>query len=211
MIALRRHALARLSQAPDADNDADRARAARWQAAGKPFVVTRRREAGSAIGFGFCTTDLAHPELRPRRVAAHADAGRVTGLALPPSLEEIARNPAASPHAASFAQLSSAAAAANISIRVYGSWMWQALTDERHVHAESDLDVLVDVAGVSEADRVTAFLAEIEPALAFRLDGEISFKGLGEVNWREYRQDRQEVLLKSIDTMRLTSRTELPA
>jgi hypothetical protein len=43
------------------------------------------------------------------------------------------------------------------------------------------------------------------------LDGEISFKGLGEVNWREYRQDRQEVLLKSIDTMRLTSRTELPA
>ena len=89
--------------------------------------------------------------------------------------------------------------------------MWQALTGEKHVHDASDLDVLIDVAGISAADRVAAFLAEIEPTLALRLDGEISFAGLGEVNWREYRLDRPEVLLKSVEAMRLTPRSELPA
>jgi phosphoribosyl-dephospho-CoA transferase len=208
MIALRRHALARLSQAPGVDNEADRERTVRWHAAGRPFVVTRRREAGSGIGLGFCTTDERHPELRPRRVAAHADAGLVVALTLPPTLQEIARTAAASGHADSFARLGSAAA--GITIRVYGSWMWQALTGEKHVHDTSDLDVLIDVSGISAADHATAFLAAIEPTLAFRLDGEISFVGLGEVNWREYRQDRPEVLLKSVEAMRLTPRSELP-
>lgn len=209
MIALRRHALVRLSQAPDADSEADRERAIRWHAAGRPFVVTRRRAAGSGVGLGFCTTDERHPELRPRRVAAHADADLVDDLALPPALEEVARNPAASGHADSFSRL--ARAATGIAIRVYGSWMWQVLTGERHVHDASDLDVLIDVADIPAADRATAFLAAIEPTLGFRLDGEISFAGLGEVNWREYRQDRPEVLLKSVETMRLTPRSELPA
>lgn len=211
MTVLRRHALVRLTQAPGADSEADRTRAARWHAAGRPFVVTRRRAASAGIGLGFCTTDPGHPELRPRRVAAHAHADLVATLALPPSLEEIARCPAAARHAGSFSRLIAAAAVESIAIRVYGSWMWQALTGERHVHEASDLDVVVDVAGVPAADRATAFLEMVEPGLAFRLDGEVSFSGLGEVNWREYRQDRPEVLLKSIDAMRLVPREDLPA
>jgi phosphoribosyl-dephospho-CoA transferase len=211
MIALRRHALARLSRAPGADNEPDRDRAARWQAAGRPFVVTRRREAGDGIGLGFCTTDAQHADLRPRRVAAHADTGLLVSLDLPPALAEIARDPAAARHAESFSRLANAATTAGIAIFVYGSWMWQMLTGERHVHDGSDLDVLIDVAGVPAADRVAAFLKEIEPSLGFRLDGELSFAGRGEVNWREYLQDRPEVLLKSIDSMRLTPRSELPA
>lgn len=211
MMALRRHALARLTRAPNADSEADRERAALWHATGRPFIVTRRREATDGIGLGFCTTDLEHPDLRPRRVAAHADAGLLLGLALPPTLEEIAHCPAAAHHAGSFSRLATAAAAEGITIRVYGSWMWQALTAERHVHEASDLDLLIDVTDVVAADRATAFLEEIEPTLAFRLDGEISFAGLGEVNWREYRQDRPEILLKSVDAMRLTPRIELPA
>ncbi len=211
MSALRRHALARLSQAPDADSEADRERAARWHAAGRRFVVTRRREASGAVGLGFCTVDALHPELRPRRVAAHADRDLLVDLALPPLLQEIVRCPAAVRHADSFSRLASAAAETGLTIRVYGSWMWQALTGETHVHEASDLDLLIDVVGLSAADRAIAFLEEIEPTLAFRLDGEVSFAGLGEVNWREYRQDRPEVLLKSVDAMRLTSRTEFPA
>ena len=211
MSVLRRHALARLSQAPDADSEVDRQRAALWQAAGRPFVVTRRRDAGSDVGLGFCTTDERYPDLRPRRVAAHAGLDLVVDLSLPPLLQEIARCPAAAHHSDTFARLVSAAAQARLAIRVYGSWMWQALTGERHVHDASDLDVLIDVADLSAADRATSFLAEIEPTLAFRLDGEISFAGLGEVNWREYRQDRPEVLLKSVEAMRLTPRAELAA
>lgn len=211
MSAIRRHALARLSQAPDADNEADRERAAHWHAAGRPFVVTRRRETRGAVGLGFCTVDAVHPELRPRRLAAHADRDLLVDLALPPLLQEIARCPAAARHADSFSRLASAAAEACLTIRVYGSWMWQLLTDETHVHEASDLDLLIDVAGIPAADRAVTLLEGIEPTLAFRLDGEVSFANLGEVNWREYRQDRPEVLLKSVDAMRLTPRTELPA
>ncbi len=210
MIALRRHALARLAKAPQADTAADRERAARWQAAGRPFVVTRRRGDDRSVGLGFCTTDPAHPELRPRRVAVHACASLVVELALPPTLDEIARLPAASRHVTSFARLARAADDTGIAIRVYGSWMWQAITGERHVRETSDLDVLIDVADVAAADRASAFLAAIDSELAFRLDGELSFVGLGEANWREYRQDRPEILVKSVETMRLTPRAELP-
>lgn len=209
MIAFRRHALVWLSQAPDAETDADRERAVRWQAARRPFVVTRRRGEGRDIGLGFCTTDERHLELRPRRVAAQTDARHVVDHSRPPSLEEIARCPAAQRLVASFSRLMTASAQADLDIRVYGSWMWQALTGERHVHESSDLDVLIDVAGADAADRAAAFLEREEKSLAFRIDGELSFAGLGEVSWREYRQGAAEILLKSVDNMCLMPRTEL--
>ena len=211
MIVLRRHALAWLAEAPDADGDADLKRAAEWHAAGRPFVVTRRRDSDTAIGLGFCTTDPAHPELRPRRVAARTWVSSIVSITPPPMLDDIAAIPEAADHAASFAHLRQAAVAAGIEIRVYGSWMWQALTGERHVHRTSDLDILVEVTSTAAADGAAAFLRQLEPFLAFRLDGELSFPGRGEVNWREYAQDRTDVLLKSIDTMRLTPRSELAA
>lgn len=208
MTWLRRHTLVWLSQAPEAENDDDRARAAAWHTSGRPFIVTRRRDDGRDIGLGFCTTDPAHPELRPRRVAARTDPGRVLRDARPPVLAEIARCPAATATADSFARLISAAAQEGLDIRVYGSWMWQALTGERHVHAASDLDVVIDVADLDAAGRTAAFLARAEPDLAFRIDGELSFPG-GEVQWRELLQDRDEVLLKSVDTLKLVPRSQI--
>jgi phosphoribosyl-dephospho-CoA transferase len=209
MTTLRRHTLVWLSQAPGAGTGDDLRRAADWQAARRPFVVTRRRDDGHGIGLGFCTTDPLHPELRPRRVAAHADPGHVAERARPPLLAEIARCPAARPHAEAFARLGEAAAGAGLETRIYGSWMWQALTGERHVHDSSDLDVLIDVADADAAARAAAFLERAETELPFRIDGELSIEGLGEVHWREVRQDKADVLLKSIDALRLVPRTEL--
>lgn len=209
MIAFRRHALVWLSQAPDAETDADRERAASWQMARRPFVVTRRRGEGPDIELGFCTTDQRHPELRPRRVAAQIDPRHVVDRARPPALEDIARCPAAAHHAPSFSRLIAAATEAGLDVRVYGSWMWQALTGERHVHGSSDLDVLIDVEGIDEADRAAAVFEREEMHLAFKIDGELSFAGLGEVSWREYRGSASEILLKSIDSLRLMARTDL--
>jgi len=208
-MTLRRHALVRLSQAPETGNDTDRALGDRWQAAGRPFIVSRRRAEHDAVALGFCVADERHPELRPRRVAAWTDPRHVVDVAGPPRLDEIACCPAAQAHAASFSRLASAAERAGLDIRVYGSWMWQALTGERHVRETSDLDVLVDVADAGEADRVAAFLQQEEVGLAFKLDGELSFAGLGEVHWREYRQGKAQVLLKSVDALRLMPRAEL--
>ena len=209
MTGLRRHALVRLSCAPQAGNDTDHAFAVGWQAAGRPLVVTRRGADPDAVGLGFCVVDPDHPDLRPRRVAARCDRGDVTAIDRPPPLEQIARCEAAAPYAASFSRLAEAAAAAGFDIRVYGSWMWQALTGERHVRDGSDLDVLIDVADAAEADRAAAFLAGEEPSLAFRIDGELSIAGMGEVHWRELSQGKAEVLVKSVDTLRLVPLSEV--
>lgn len=209
MTGLRRHTLVWLSQAPGADTEDDRARAARWHEASRPFVVTRRRDDGLDVGLGFCTTDPARPDLRPRRVAARIDPDRIVRHARPPGLAEIARCPAATTKADSFSRLISAAAPAGLDIRVYGSWMWQALTGERHVHEASDLDLVIDVADLEGAGRTAAFLAGAEQDLAFRIDGELSFPDFGEVQWRELLQDRDEVLLKSVDTLKLVPRSRI--
>jgi phosphoribosyl-dephospho-CoA transferase len=211
MTSLRRHTLVRLSQAPKTGNDTDHVLADRWQAAGRPFIVGRGGVKQDAIALGFCVTDERHPELRPRRVAARTDPRHVVEAARPPRLDEIARCPAAQAHSASFSHLIGAAERAGFDIRVYGSWMWQALTGEQHVRDGSDLDVLVDVADVDEAERVAAFLEREEAGLAFKLDGELSIAGLGEVHWREYRQGKAEVLVKSVDALRLMPRAELRA
>ena len=210
MTGLRRHALVRLSQAPETGNDTDRTLVERWQAADRPYVVSRRSQP-SHVALGFCTVDERFPDLRPRRVAARTEPQRIVDVARPPSLGDIARCSAAQANVSSFQRLASAAERAGIDIRVYGSWMWQALTDERHVHERSDLDVLVDVADVDEAERVAAFLEQEEAGLAFKLDGELSLAGLGEIHWREYRQGKAEVLVKSIDALRLMPRAELRA
>lgn len=209
MTGLRRHTLVWLSQAPEAETEDDRARAAVWQEMRRPFVVTRRRADGNDIGLGFCTTDPARPQLRPRRVAARTNPDRITERLRPPTLDEIAHCPAAATQAGSFARLLSAAGRAGFDIRVYGSWMWQALTGERHVHEASDLDVVIDVADLGAAGRVATFLAGEEQNLSFRIDGELSFPGLGEVQWRELLQDKNEVLLKSVDALKLVPRSRL--
>lgn len=209
MTGLRRHTLVWLSQVPETETPDDRARAMTWHQAGRPFVVTRRRNDGEAVGLGFCTTEAAHPELRPRRVAAWTHADRIVRQARPPALAEVARCPAAQARRAAFDRLGAAATSAGLDIRVYGSWMWQALTGERHVHEASDLDVVIDVPGLDVANRAAVFLAQEEPDLGLRIDGELSFPGLGEVQWREILQDRDEVLLKSVDTLQLVPRARL--
>lgn len=216
MTPLRRHSLVWLSRVPDAIVGDDRGRCTAWQAQGRPFVVTRRRGEGPAgvtatIGLGFCTTDPFHPELRPRRVAALTLPQHIVEVARPPALELVARCAPATRQADSFTRLQAAATAADLDIRVYGSWMWQTLTGERHVHEASDLDVVIDVATPNDADRAAALLAREEPLLSLHLDGELSFPGRGEVHWREYQQGKPEILLKSIDSLRLVARRELVA
>jgi phosphoribosyl-dephospho-CoA transferase len=209
MIGLRRHALVRLAHPPDADNEADRRRAAAWHAAGRPFVVARRGDDASALRLGFCTVDPAHPELRPRRVAARTTEGTVAAIDLPPPLSAVIDQADGHPRRDALAGLRDAAVAQGLDIRVYGSWMWQTLTGERHVHALSDVDVLLDVAERAAAERAAAFLAAQEAATGLTLDGELHLAAVGDLSWRELRQDGPEVLLKSLDGLRLVAREAL--
>ena len=210
MTPLRRHALVRLSRPPDAETADDRARAASWHRAGRPFVVARRGDDASALRLGFCTVDPRHPQLRPRRIAVRAAPADVISVELPPALAVIAAAAAAHPRRHALERLRDAAHASSIDLRVYGSWMWQALTGDTHVHALSDLDLLVDVADLAATNRVATFLAAQEEATGLTLDGELHLAGLGDLSWRELRGDAPEVLVKTLDTLRLVPREALP-
>ena len=206
MTALRRHALAWLSQPPRAEADADAALVAAWHDAGRPFVVCRQRAAGE-LSPGLCAIAAGTP--RPRRIAAHAAPAALRDVGCPPALAELARCPAAAERADLFEALAVDAAAAGLEPRVYGSWMWQALTGDTHVRGASDLDVLIDVATPAAADAAAAWPDDAAGRLPFALDGELSIADRGEVHWREYRSDAAELMVKSVTAVRLLRREEL--
>ncbi|MDP1753492.1 MAG: malonate decarboxylase holo-[acyl-carrier-protein] synthase [Reyranella sp.] len=209
MTGFRRHALVWLSQAPEPDVGSDGALVEWWHANGRPFVVCRRRGGPDDVSLGFCVVHEKFPEIRPRRVGAHTRAEHIAKMARPPALAEVAGCGPALDHASSFRRLADEAARAGLDLRIYGSWMWQTLTGEAHVRPTSDLDLLVDVAGQREAGEAAGLLARQEPELSFRLDGELSFAGLGEVQWREFLMDAPEVLLKAADGARMIRREAL--
>lgn len=198
---LRRHELVWLSRTPRPDVAGDASAVDRWHAAGNPFVVCRQRGGDDSVPLGFCE---ASPGQRPRRIAAHSRREEIARTARPPSLGEVA---ALQP--GTFARLSDAAAMAGVDIRVFGSWMWQTLTGDPHVVADSDLDVLIDVSAADDADRAASFLQTASADSPFKIDGELSVPGKGEVHWREYLYGGPELLLKSIATVRMIRRDGL--
>jgi phosphoribosyl-dephospho-CoA transferase len=209
MTGLRRHALVWLCQAPQADDGSDSALVERWHADGRPFVICRRRGDLDDVSLGFCVVHEEFPEIRPRRVGARTLAAHIIRMERPPALAEVARCGPALDHAPSMRRLTEDAARAGLDLRVYGSWMWQTLTGEGHVRPTSDLDLLVDVTGQHEAGEAVAFLARQEPELSFRLDGELSFADLGEVQWREFLLNAPELLVKAVDSARMIRREVL--
>lgn len=198
MTPLRRHTLVWLSQPPQPEFPDDAAAAEAWHAAGHPFVVCRQR--CGPLALGFC---LPAPGRRPRRIACHSETASIVRDSRPPRLAEIS-----AANGARFAELSAAACDTGVDLRVFGSWMWQTLTGEAHVGPASDLDVLVDVSGRAAADRAAEFLRSGSGRSPCRIDGELAFPA-GDVAWREYAGTAPEVLLKSIDAIRLVPREEL--
>jgi len=85
--------------------------------------------------------------------------------------------------------------------RAYGSYGWQQLTGLEYVHPHSDLDLLLDVATVAQADQACAQLrdARLGP---LRIDGELTFEDGRSVAWREWLRFRSRqtdrVLVKRI-------------
>ena len=198
---LRRHELVWLSCAPQPYVTGDASAVDRWHAGRNPFVVCRQRGGDDFVPLGFC---VASPGQRPRRIAAHSRREEVVRIVRPPSLGEVA---ALQPD--KFTRLLDAASKAGLDIRVFGSWMWQTLIGGSYVNPSSDLDVLVDVADAAGADRAANFRQREAAGSPFKLDGELSFSGLGEIHWREYLSGEPSVLLKSIETVRMVRREEL--
>lgn len=209
MIPLRRHALVWLSEIPETDLLEDASAVAQWQAENYPYVVCRQCSGSDRVALGFC---LDLPGLRPRRIAVQARPDQISRIERPPALNVVApmlQTGDSRSAFATFQPLIEAVTKSALDVRVFGSWMWQAITGRTMVTASSDLDLLIDAANRLEADRAVAFLQRETESGLLRLDGELSCAGDWEVPWREYLGDAPQVLVKSLEAVRMIPREEL--
>ena len=86
--------------------------------------------------------------------------------------------------------------------------MWQLLSRCPHVNTSSDLDLLIEVPTIADAGLAADCLQRGEAECPLKLDGELSFPGLGEVHWREYLGGEPVVLVKSLEAVRMIRREE---
>jgi len=100
-----------------------------------------------------------------------------------------------------------------VTLRVYGSFAWQALTSWTYVTPQSDLDLLVAPADARALDAAIALLTGEESMAPVRLDGEIVFPDGDAVSWREWRASDREarVLVKRTRDIALTRHGALRA
>jgi phosphoribosyl-dephospho-CoA transferase len=92
--------------------------------------------------------------------------------------------------------------------RLFGSLAWQALTGLQYLSARSDLDLLLDIHGDIDLDGLVAGVDEIEASAPMRIDGELMREDGVAVNWREFHAGASQVLVKSIDGIRLFDRQQ---
>jgi phosphoribosyl-dephospho-CoA transferase len=188
---------------------------AHWARQRWPLVVSTQSADGvDAAGIAIrLTLGLPAPERwGRRRIAVQVPTRAVArtgefplasraGLALPAELR------------GRWADLCSALERLGLQARIYGSHGWQLLTGlDDHVRPGSDLDLLLPVADVAQADAACALLQQASFD-APRLDGELAFADGASVAWREWSRWRagqtRSVLVKRIDGATL-SRTPWP-
>ena len=189
MNALRRHQLARLSEAGWAtllaepwDHQAHDC-LTHWATHRLPVVVTRQPR--DAAADGWIALGLPAPQRWDRRrLALQVSRAELLCLDEFPSLAEVQPLLPASaqrPMRELMDQLHACDAAA----RVFGSHGWQAISGLDHLRPGSDLDLSVAVHGAGHADAAAHVLQSFDAARP-RLDGELVFNDGAAVAWREW-------------------------
>ena len=94
---------------------------------------------------------------------------------------------------------------------MYGSFAWQALTRERYVDGNSDIDLLWRPQREAEIAALIATLTEWERLVRRRADGEVLLPNGDAVCWRELAGESKHVLVKSQSAVALHGRAEVLA
>jgi len=181
---------------------------AHWQRNKLPLVVCRQR---LEVAHDLLCLGLPTPrQWSRRRLALTVGRDQVVVVGNFPTLREVAR---AMPWWPAAQELDEKLAHLAVTSRVYGSHGWQWLTRMSYLHAESDLDITLNVAHFQTARQVTGLLAAAEAEFGPRLDGEIVFPGGQAVAWRELQRllagHTPQALLKDRHHIRLASLAEL--
>jgi len=109
------------------------------------------------------------------------------------------------------AALDGQAARCGVTLRVFGSVAWQALTGLEYLRAQSDVDLWWEPTDLNQIDAIAKIIARWEERHGVRADGEIAFPNGHAVAWREWQASHSgdRVLVKRIDACELTCRSAL--
>jgi phosphoribosyl-dephospho-CoA transferase len=151
-----------------------------WLARGGPLVVARQPAAEGRVALG-----IALPASHgAARIACSVDAGDIARLRGPITVDEAA-TALLPPEASALARFAGVLAGHVVQLGVYGSTAWQFLTGETYRHAQSDIDVICDVASRSGFTACLAAFADAARYFPTMIDGELRFAGGRAVAWRE--------------------------
>lgn len=182
-----------------------------WIAAGRPLVAARQAAGGGPLLLG-----LSLPLKQQRkRLTIHVDRRAVAGIDAPLAIDRCcSRLPVA--EAEVLRRLAEQAAACSARLGVFGSLAWETLSGEDYRHADSDIDLICDVATLAQLDGMLAALQLAAGELLCRLDGELRFPDGDSVAWQEFAAHRenpaalvlvkgaQEVGLRSVQSLLFT-------
>ena len=175
---------------------------ANWSDQGWP-TIGRRAMPGEASGVALGLP--LPPSAGKKRLCFLLQSGAIISVARPPLLNDV-RASAPRPWWPALDRLDELALRHSVEVRVFGSLAWRALTGLDYVTDRSDLDLLLDVGCDTDLDRLVSDLAAIETDGPMRLDGELMREDGAAVNWREFYAGSGEVLVKSIEGVRLLDR-----
>lgn len=154
--------------------------AAAWIAAGRPLVAARQPADGGPVALGL-TLPLNNDR---KRLTIHVDRSAIAEIRPPlPVRSCLAQLPAAD--ALALQALDAEIAACGAQLGVFGSLAWESVSREAYRRAESDIDIVCDVADRGQYAAALAALARAADRLDCRLDGELRFPGGYAVAWRE--------------------------
>jgi phosphoribosyl-dephospho-CoA transferase len=170
------------------------AEAVAWIERGLPAVAARLGGvpgacAGLALG-------IALPGSEGRRLSLLVGPEAVARVAPPLTLREATASAPAG-WRPRLAELDAGAAAAGLTLRVYGSLAWQHLAGRPYLTTRSDVDLLVRPRDAAELRASLALLRAHAARGAPPLDGEILLDGGRAVAWRELLAAPARVLVKS--------------
>lgn len=157
-----------------------------WIAAGRPLVAARQTLAGERVLLGLCLP----VDQQRKRLSIQVGRRAVAEIRRPLSIERCSpRLPVVD--ADVLHRLAARAAACSARVGIFGSLAWEALSGENYRHAESDIDLIVDVETLAQFDAMLSALQQAADQLSCRLDGEIRFPDGNAVAWREVAANRE--------------------
>ncbi len=180
----------------------------RWFANDWPMIV-RRPDAGTPPGHIALGVPLP-PREGKRRLCLDVPRNAIARCQLPPLLGDATRSLPA-PWSTALDALVDESRTLGVTLRVFGSVAWHALTGLDYLTDQSDVDLWWRPVDLAALGAMLAVITRWEHSYGLRADGEIHFPDGMAVAWREWSRSSDRVLAKRIDTVKLVKREVLVA